>query len=126
MSQGSQHVTEGECRSANELLELVGEKWTVRVVWALWEGGRRFSEIRRGIPAISQRMLTLTLRNLERDGLISRTVTPSVPPRVDYELTDLGRSLCDRLRPLAEWALENRSAIESARSQFDARTLTEA
>jgi DNA-binding HxlR family transcriptional regulator len=111
-----------QCSTANELLELVGEKWTVRVVWTLWARNRRFSEIRREIPQISQRMLTLTLRTLERDGLVIRHVTPSIPPRVDYELTDLGKSLGERIRPLAEWAFENKAAVDAARKRFDART----
>lgn len=109
------------CRPANELLELVGEKWTVRVVWSLWGGARRFSEIRREISAISQRMLTLSLRALERDGFVTRCVTPSIPPRVDYQLTDLGRSLGEKIRPLAEWAFETHGQVEAARSRFDAR-----
>ena len=79
----------------------------------------RFSEIRRDIPAVSQRMLTLTLRHLERDGLVKRTVTPSIPPRVDYELTRLGRSLGERVRALGQWAFDNQRAIESARAKYD-------
>jgi DNA-binding HxlR family transcriptional regulator len=121
LSQGTLHVTEA-CRPARELLELVGGKWTVQVVWTLWEGPRRFSEIRRDLPGISQRILTLALRTLERDGLIRRLVTPTIPPRVDYELTELGKSLGERIRPLAEWAFENRPAIETARGHFDARS----
>jgi DNA-binding HxlR family transcriptional regulator len=119
------HTSE-RCKPANDLLGLVGEKWTVRLVWTLWDGPRRFSEIRRELTGISQRMLTLTLRTLERDGLITRTVTPTVPPRVDYELTALGKSLGERIRPLAEWAFENEKAVIAARDTFDARNLTEA
>src|ERR1051326_5333076 len=81
------------CRTISTLLARIGDKWTVLVVQTLGEGSKRFNELRREIPSVSQRMLTLTLRNLERDGLVSRTVTPSIPPRVDYALTDLGQSL---------------------------------
>src|SRR5918997_5849822 len=81
------------CRTISDLLSRIGDKWSVLVVTTLGDGSRRFNELRREIPSVSQRMLTLTLRNLERDGLVSRAVTPSIPPRVDYELTALGRSL---------------------------------
>ena len=81
------------CRTISTLLSRIGDKWTVLVVQTLGEGPRRFNELRREIPSVSQRMLTLTLRNLERDGLVNRTVTPTIPPRVDYELTELGQSL---------------------------------
>ena len=87
-----------ECRAISEVLERVGDKWSVLVVVTLGDGSKRFSELRRQIASISQRMLTLTLRGLERDGLVSRTVFPTIPPRVDYELTALGRSL---LEPVA-------------------------
>jgi DNA-binding HxlR family transcriptional regulator len=102
------------------LLQRVGDKWTVLVVMSLGAGARRFGELRREIPSVSQRMLTLTLRNLERDGLVNRTVTPSIPPRVDYELTELGRSLTEPVGILATWALDNVEAIDAARARFDA------
>jgi DNA-binding HxlR family transcriptional regulator len=108
------------CRTISTLLSRIGDKWTVLVVSTLGEGPRRFNELRREIPSVSQRMLTLTLRNLERDGLVNRTVTPSIPPRVDYELTDLGRSLQEPITALADWALANVGAIHAAQSQFDA------
>lgn len=119
MGRGSPHVTES-CRPAQEILQLVGDKWTVLVVMRLADGSKRFSELRRAIPAVSQRMLTLTLRNLERDGLITREVTPSVPPRVDYELTKLGRSLLEPVSALGRWAFDNSAALDSARAKFDA------
>ena len=75
------------CRTISEVLSRIGDKWSVLVVGSLADGPRRFNELRREIPSVSQRMLTLTLRGLERDGMVSRTVTPSIPPRVDYELT---------------------------------------
>jgi DNA-binding HxlR family transcriptional regulator len=86
------HVPE-DCRAVSEVLERVGDKWTVLVVVTLGEGPKRFNELRRAIASISQRMLTLTLRGLERDGLVTRTVIATIPPRVDYELTELGHSL---------------------------------
>mgnify|MGYP003578670607 CR=1 FL=1 len=120
MSRGTRHVTEN-CRPVTEIIQLIGDKWTVLVVRSLHDGSRRFSEIRRDIPAVSQRMLTLTLRNLERNGLVKRTVTPSIPPRVDYELTRLGRSLEIPLSGLGEWPAENPTALDAARSKFDAQ-----
>jgi DNA-binding HxlR family transcriptional regulator len=109
------------CIPATELFQLIGDKWTMIVVMSLREGALRFSELRRNIPGVSQRMLTLTLRTLERDGLISRKVTPSVPPRVDYELTALGTEFCEKLLPVGLWAFTNRPAIEAARAAFDAK-----
>jgi len=91
----------------------------VLVVSTLAGGPRRFNELRREIPSVSQRMLTLTLRNLERDGLVSRTVTPTIPPRVDYELTGLGHSLQKPISALADWALANVAAIHEAQARFD-------
>lgn len=108
------------CRTISTLLSRIGDKWTVLVVTTLASGTKRFNELRREIPSVSQRMLTLTLRNLERDGLVSRTVTPSIPPRVDYALTDLGRSLHEPLSRIERWALENVEAIHGAQARFDA------
>src|SRR5215467_4354487 len=113
------HVPE-DCRAVSEILARIGDKWTVLVVGELGSGPKRFSEIRRALGSISQRMLTLTLRGLERDGLVTRTVFPSIPPRVDYELTKLGRSLLTPVNGLGLWARQNRAAIEDARRRFDA------
>ena len=107
------------CRTISTLLSRIGDKWTVLVVQTLGEGPKRFNQLRREIPSVSQRMLTLTLRNLERDGLVSRTVTPSIPPRVDYELTDLGQSLQKPICGLATWAMDNVEAIHAAQARFD-------
>src|SRR5215475_5079225 len=107
------------CRTISTLLARIGDKWTVLVVSTLGEGSKRFNELRREIPSVSQRMLTLTLRNLERDGLVSRTVTPTIPPRVDYELTELGRSLQKPICGLADWALEHVGEIHEAQARFD-------
>jgi|SRR5215471_367439 len=112
------HVPE-DCRAVSEILARVGDKWTVLVVGVLGDGSKRFSEIRRALGSISQRMLTLTLRGLERDGLVTRTVFPTIPPRVDYELTGLGRSLLKPVNGLGLWARQNRTAIEDARQRFD-------
>jgi DNA-binding HxlR family transcriptional regulator len=114
------------CRTISTLLSRIGDKWTVLVVQTLGNGPRRFNELRREIPSVSQRMLTLTLRNLERDGLVSRTVTPTIPPRVDYELTELGRSLQKPICGLATWALENVDAIHVAQARFDSEREVEA
>jgi DNA-binding HxlR family transcriptional regulator len=108
------------CRTISTLLSRIGDKWTVLVVQTLANGPKRFNELRREIPSVSQRMLTLTLRNLERDGLVNRTVTPTIPPRVDYELTDLGHSLQKPICGLANWAMENVETIHAAQARFDA------
>ena len=107
------------CQTVTEVLARVGDKWSMQVVMRLGDGLLRFNALRRAIDGISQRMLTRTLRNLERDGLISRTVTPSVPPRVDYALTPLGRSLVEPVSALGDWAVANRERIAAARERFD-------
>jgi DNA-binding HxlR family transcriptional regulator len=108
------------CRTISTLLSRIGDKWSVLIVATLGEGPRRFNELRREIPSVSQRMLTLTLRNLERDGLVSRTVTPTIPPRVDYALTDLGHSLQKPITALSQWAIDNVASIHAAQALFDA------
>jgi DNA-binding HxlR family transcriptional regulator len=109
------------CRTISTLLSRIGDKWTMLVVRTLGQGSRRFNELRREIPSVSQRMLTLTLRNLERDGLVNRTVTPTIPPRVDYELTELGKSLQKPICGLATWASDNVEVIHAAQARFDAQ-----
>jgi DNA-binding HxlR family transcriptional regulator len=118
MSPGHIHVPT-DCRTVTEILSRVGDKWSVQVVVQLGEGPKRFNELRRSVDGISQRMLTLTLRGLERDGLVTRTVYPTIPPRVDYELTGLGCSLLKTVRGLGEWAIANRDGILEARRRFD-------
>src|SRR3982750_566963 len=113
------HVPE-DCRAVSEVLSRVGDKWTVLVVTELGRGPRRFNEIRRALGSISQRMLTLTLRGLERDGLVTRKVFATVPPRVEYELTRLGRSLLEPVSGLGLWARQNRERIQEARQRFAA------
>lgn len=112
--------TSTACRSVNQVLQRIGDKWSVLIVQILAGGSKRFNELRREIPTISQRMLTLSLRGLERDGLVSRTVTPSIPPRVDYELTALGHSLRGPVCALAGWAIENIDEIHASQDRYDA------
>ena len=109
------------CQNVAPVLNRVGDKWSMLIVMILSDGPKRFSELKRAIDNISQRMLTLTLRGLERDGLVSRTVTPTIPPRVDYELTELGRSLREPVRALGDWAIAHIDCIRAAQQRFDAR-----
>ncbi|MBL8953174.1 MAG: helix-turn-helix transcriptional regulator [Myxococcaceae bacterium] len=110
---------DGTCVAMREVLNRVGDKWSVLVIGVLGGGPKRFSEIQRTIEGISQRMLTLTVRGLERDGLVTRTVTPTIPPRVDYALTPLGRTLLEPVSVLAKWAMKNREKIQAARDRYD-------
>lgn len=107
------------CLKVSQVLSRIGDKWSVLVIMLLRPKPMRFSELKRGIEGISQRMLTLTLRNLERDGLVTRTVTPSIPPRVDYALTDMGRSLAKPVEALGAWAFANIGEIRAAQGRFD-------
>ena len=107
------------CKALGSILDRVGDKWAVMVVGNLSNGPMRFNALQRAIAGVSHRMLTLTLRGLERDGLVKRTALATVPPRVDYELTELGHSLVPPLETLAEWARTNRAVIERARTAFD-------
>jgi DNA-binding HxlR family transcriptional regulator len=106
------------CQAVAETLDRIGDKWTVLVVGALERGPLRYNEIRRVVDGISQRMLTLTLKGLERDGFVNRTMYLTIPPRVDYELTELGRKLMVPLRSLYEWAVKHRPAMLAARKKF--------
>ncbi len=126
---------DSDCRGVASILARVGDKWSVFVIMLLGDGPRRFNEIKRIVGGISQRMLTLTLRGLERDGLVTRTVFPTIPPRVDYELTDLGRGLSrvdyeltdlgrglwQPVEALGKWAFDHRTEIVEARARFDRR-----
>lgn len=109
------------CRRVCDVLARIGDKWSVLVIMMLGDGPRRFNELKRSTAGISQRMLTLTLRGLERDGLVTRTAFPTIPPRVEYELTDLGRSLWQPIEALGEWTFANLDTIERARAAFDHR-----
>src|ERR1700727_2130535 len=110
-----------DCLGVASVLARVGDKWSVLVIMMLFDGPKRFNEIKRLIGGISQRMLTLTLRGLERDGLVTRTVFPTIPPRVDYELTDLGRSPSEPVIALGEWAQAHQPHIAAAQLRFDTR-----
>lgn len=112
----------GDCQGVSEILARVGDKWSVLIVMMLGDGPRRFNELKRMVGGISQRMLTLTLRGLERDGLVTRTMFPTIPPRVDYELTDLGRSLRKPVEALGLWAIEHKATIQKSRQTFDSRS----
>jgi DNA-binding HxlR family transcriptional regulator len=119
MSPGKPHVSHESCLAVREVLSRVGDKWSVLIVGTLGAGPLRFGELRRAIEGISQRMLTLTLRALERDGLVTRTVHPTVPPSVEYALTPLGTTLLASVDGLARWAADNRQAIQRSREVFD-------
>jgi DNA-binding HxlR family transcriptional regulator len=106
----------------SKVLARVGSKWTILVVGSLGGGSMRFSELRRAIHGISQKMLSTTLRTLERDGFCTRRVFPTVPPRVEYELTALGRNLLVPVKALGDWAVANRERVDAARRRFDGRT----
>ncbi|UYO00157.1 MAG: helix-turn-helix transcriptional regulator [Devosia sp.] len=110
------------CSAMSDVLNRIGDKWSVMVVGMLGRNGTlRFNELKRLINGVSQRMLTLTLRNLERDGLVTRTIYPEVPPRVEYSLTALGKTLEGPIGALWDWSAENHASIIEARSVYDAR-----
>jgi DNA-binding HxlR family transcriptional regulator len=108
-----------DCRALSSILARAADKWTVLIVVLLGEGPRRFNEIRRLVGGISQRMLTFTLRGLDRDGLVTRTVYPTTPPRVDYQLTELGGTLWEAVEPLSSWARAHVKEILASRTRFD-------
>ncbi len=114
----SQHTN---CTAMSDVLSRIGDKWSVMVVGILSRGTMRFNELKRAINGISQRMLTLTLRNLERDGLVTRTIYPEIPPRVEYRLTELGSTLCGPINSLWDWSAANHGAIVDARTAYDLR-----
>jgi DNA-binding HxlR family transcriptional regulator len=119
-SEPIKHQSE-DCRGVSAVLARVGDKWSVLIIMLLGDGPKRFNEIKRMVGGISQRMLTLKLRGLQRHGLVTRTVFPTIPPRVDYELTDLGRSLWKPVEALGSWAREHLTEIETAKRGFDER-----
>ena len=119
MKQGNHDVT--TCQRISEMLARVGDKWTLLVIRALGASPTRFNALQRQIGDISQKMLATTLRNLERDGLVSRTVTPTTPPQVEYALTSLGHDFLPIVTRIADWTADNMSCIESARQAYDQR-----
>lgn len=108
--------SEQECKAIVDILDRLGDKWAIMIVATLYDGPMRYSELQRHIGGISQRMLTLTLKGLTEDGLLTRTVYPTIPPRVDYELTELGFSLRASLIPLRDWASKNMHAVAASRA----------
>ena len=122
----AQHMPSEQCPKISQVLARIGEKWSVLIIIMLADRTRRFSELKRAIGGVSQRMLTLSLRGLERDGLVKRTVFPVVPPRVEYELTPLGRSLQAPVSALGEWAHSHLAEIDAARDIFDRKGTQEA
>lgn len=113
------------CRAISSTLQRVGDKWTVLVIAMLGERTMRFSELRREIGDISQKMLTTTLRGLEEDGFVTRTVYPTIPPKVEYALTDLGRDLLGPVNALIEWAKANSAQMDEARNRYHLRVAAE-
>ena len=113
------HLHLAGCKNVAPVLNRVGDKWSMLIVMVLATGDRRFSELKREIDGISQRMLTRSLRGLERDGLVSRTVTPTIPPRVDYALTELGVSLTTPVKALGDWAIAHIDCIRAAQARYD-------
>jgi DNA-binding HxlR family transcriptional regulator len=119
MSPNNEELEPRLCEALREILGRVGDKWTIVILTALGDKRMRLKDLHRAIDGISQRMLIVTLRNLERDGLMVRLVHATVPPRVEYELSGLGRSLRGLLEPVGAWALANKTAIEESRQRFD-------
>jgi DNA-binding HxlR family transcriptional regulator len=111
-----------DCRRVADILARIGDKWTILILMAIGIRRMRFGELHRAVNGISQRMLTVTLRNLEHDGILTRTVYPTIPPRVEYELSDRGRSLKLALAPIRKWALENQTDIEKARKRVKGKS----
>ena len=112
----------GQCPS-REALDRIGDKWASLIIGLLEDGTMRFSDLKRAIGGITQKMLTQTLRSLERDGLVKRTVYPQVPPRVEYELTELGMTLIEPLAVLRDWAQQNIAKVATAQQEFDSHRL---
>lgn len=114
------HLEHGHpnCHAARELLTIIGSKWAVLIVAMLAEQPKRFSELKRDVGDITQKSLTAVLRELEKGGMVERTVTPTIPPRVDYALTALGRSLLEPVDALGAWAVANHAAVEAARQRY--------
>ncbi|CAN7263367.1 winged helix-turn-helix transcriptional regulator [Rhizobium sp. LjRoot254] len=118
MAKINEHLP-GDCRPIAHILSRVGDKWTILLLNVLGDNTMRFKDLHRAVPGISQRMLTVTLRNLERDGLVRRTIYPTIPPKVEYALSDRGRSLRCALVPIADWVTQNRDGIEESQQLFD-------
>ena len=120
----AQYANSEHCRVVRETFDRLGDKWSLLVIVILRYGPQRFTGLKYGVVGISQRMLTLTLRKLERDGLVQRTAFAEVPPRVEYQLTPLGQTLIAPVMALADWAVGNHDAVTSNQRRFDARPTT--
>lgn len=120
--QAAYDTSSEECTLVGDVLARVGDKWSMIVVMSLGYGPMRFTELRRNVAGISQRMLSLTLRGLERDGVVTRTMFPTIPPRVDYALTEFGASLCEQVCMLTEWVYNNRAQFKAARERYDSES----
>jgi DNA-binding HxlR family transcriptional regulator len=118
------HPLREDCHKVSQILARVGEKWSMLVVMLLREGPRRFNDIKRNTGGISQQMLTRTLRGLERDGMVTRTIFPTSPPQVEYKLTELGRSMSEPVLTFGRWIQEHLAEIDVARHRFDQRATT--
>jgi len=119
MSETVLPVDHRDCQRISGILARIGDKWTVLIIMTLQTRPHRFNEIKRAIAGISQQMLTRTLKNLERDGMVSRTVHPTVPPQVEYALTDLGKSLSEPVAAMGLWARSNLTEIDRERAKYD-------
>ena len=115
-------LSPAECENIKRMLAHVGSKWAPMILSTLSTSPHRFGELKRALPGISQRILTLTLRDMERDGLIARVVTPTMPPRVDYSITDLGSELAGTIATLGRWSMAHAKRIEAAHAEFDGRS----
>jgi DNA-binding HxlR family transcriptional regulator len=120
------HPLHDDCQKVSQILARVGEKWSMLVVMLLQDGPRRFNDIKRSTGGISQQMLTRTLRGLERDGMLTRTIFPTSPPQVEYELTELGHALSEPASAFGRWVHEHLGEIDAARDRFDQRVKSEA
>jgi DNA-binding HxlR family transcriptional regulator len=118
------HPLHEDCRKVSQILARIGEKWSVLVVMLLRDGPRRFNDIKRKTDGISQQMLTRTLRGLERDGIVTRTIFPTSPPQVEYRLTELGHSMSEPVLTFGRWIQEHLAEIDVARHRFDQRAKT--
>lgn len=120
-SSGPPHPLHQDCQKVSQVLARIGEKWSLLVVMLLRDGPRRFNDIKRNTPGISQQMLTRTLRGLERDGIVIRTILPASPPQVEYSLTALGRSMAEPALAFGEWVQTHLAEFDAARRRFDER-----
>ena len=121
MTAPTHHPLQSDCHKVSRILARIGEKWSMLVVMLLRDGPRRFNDIKRNTGGISQQMLTRTLRGLERDGMVTRTIFPTSPPQVEYDLTGLGRSMAEPVLTFGRWVQEHLGEIDAARSRFDQR-----